>query len=124
MPARRPFREYTCPDDSEVSLRRYLARLIDPERVHPPHEAHAVAVVDRDSLTAAKANEHLRSLPPVGELHVIEVPELNGPEGRTVRGRRLSHLRAAGCAGAAVARRRQLHARFRRTGELSPTSTR
>lgn len=59
-----------------LTAAQHLARLVDPERTHPPHEAHAVAVVDRDNLTAVKAKEHWRSLPPVGELHVIEVPEL------------------------------------------------
>lgn len=53
-----------------------LARLVDPGRARPPHEAHAVAVVDRDNLTAEKANEHWGLLPPVSELHVVEVPDL------------------------------------------------
>lgn len=59
-----------------LTAAQHLARLIDPGRTHPSHEAHAVAVVDRDNLTAAKAEEYWRSLPPVSELHVIEVPEL------------------------------------------------
>ncbi|MBU1495172.1 MAG: DEAD/DEAH box helicase [Actinobacteria bacterium] len=55
-----------------------LARLVDPERTHPPHEAHAVAVVDRDNLTVKKAKEHWGLLPPVSELHVVEVLGLVG----------------------------------------------
>jgi hypothetical protein len=59
-----------------LTAAQHLARLIDPERTHPPHEAHAVAVVDKDNLTAAKAKKYWKSLPPVSELHVIEVPDL------------------------------------------------
>lgn len=59
-----------------LTAAQHLARLIDPERTHPPHEAHAVAVVDKDNLTAAKAKQYWKSVPPVSELHVIEVPDL------------------------------------------------
>lgn len=59
-----------------LSAAQHLGRLVDPGAALPPHEAHAVALVGRDKLTAAKLTEHWSDAPPVSVLHVVTVPDV------------------------------------------------
>ncbi|MGH2392344.1 MAG: DEAD/DEAH box helicase, partial [Candidatus Limnocylindria bacterium] len=59
-----------------LSAAQQLARLIHPDEPLPPHERQAVIVIGGGNLADAKIKEHWGAAPPVSELHIINVPDL------------------------------------------------
>lgn len=69
----------THPDDRKsfaLSAAKHLARLIDPTGTYPAHARHAVVVTSADNLSARKVDQYWGSDPPVAELHVVVVDDL------------------------------------------------
>lgn len=67
------------PDDQKayaLSAAHHLARLVDPTGFYPDHAHHAVVVTAKDNLAVSKVNEHWGEDPPVAELHVVVVEDL------------------------------------------------
>ncbi|SEQ74537.1 Replicative superfamily II helicase [Microlunatus flavus] len=65
-----------------LSAAQHLGRLIDPDAPLAPHLRHAVAVVGEDRLPAFKIDEHWTGTPPITELHVVLVPNLDDTRDR------------------------------------------
>lgn len=65
-----------------LSAAQHLGRLVDPDAPLPPHLRHAVAVVGEDRLPTSKIEERWPGSPPVTELHVVTVPDLDGTRDR------------------------------------------
>lgn len=61
-----------------LSAAQHLGRLVDPDASLPPHLRHAVAVVGEDRLPTLKIEERWTGSPPVTELHIVTVPDLDG----------------------------------------------
>jgi superfamily II DNA/RNA helicase len=65
-----------------LSAAQHLGRLIDPDAPLPSHLRHAVAVVGEDRLPLSKIEERWPGAPPVTELHVVTVPDLDATRNR------------------------------------------
>ena len=59
-----------------------LAKLHSPGERGPDHDRHAVIVAPNVPLTVATITKHWGPVPPVSELHIIEVPDMMGKPGR------------------------------------------
>jgi superfamily II DNA/RNA helicase len=67
------------PDEGKafaLSAAQQLAQVVQPDEPVPPHDRQAVIVTAKGTLTGAKIKEHWGTAPPVSELHIITVPDL------------------------------------------------
>jgi hypothetical protein len=60
-----------------LSAAELLAEVSAPVGTYPEHDRQAVIITTRDTLTGGKIEEHWGRRPPVTELHVVAVPNLD-----------------------------------------------